>query len=209
LQGLRTEELGDGEHPDKDLEYEKDECKLERHPKPSHDPAVAVPVLLDPKGESARRSPASAGAATVATADAPCRDRTRRVQLDRHRWRQTRGSWVDDGGVVVEAAFADALGVRAGDHVTLDGRSFRVAGVAVTAAAPPYPSMAPPGTPENRLQYCPLPSPSPCDQPPAAGHGPSPELEAALRRVDAEHPGLVWLTQTDARSLAPHAESLN
>ena len=49
------------------------------------------------------------------------------------------GSWVSDGGVVVEAAFADALDVRVGDPVTLDGRSFEVVGVAVTAAMPPYP----------------------------------------------------------------------
>jgi putative ABC transport system permease protein len=49
------------------------------------------------------------------------------------------GSWVSDGGVVVEAAFANALDVRAGDPVTMDGRSFQVVGVAVTAAMPPYP----------------------------------------------------------------------
>jgi ABC-type lipoprotein release transport system permease subunit len=53
----------------------------------------------------------------------------------------TEGSWVGDGGVVLEAAFADALGVRAGDSVTLDGQSFRVDGVAVTAASPPYPEI--------------------------------------------------------------------
>ena len=51
----------------------------------------------------------------------------------------TQGSWVSDGGVVVEAAFAHALDVRVGDQVTLDGRSFDVVGVAVTAAMPPYP----------------------------------------------------------------------
>jgi hypothetical protein len=50
-----------------------------------------------------------------------------------------RGSWVSDGGVVVEAAFANAFEVRVGDPVTLDGRSFDVVGVAVTAAMPPYP----------------------------------------------------------------------
>lgn len=49
------------------------------------------------------------------------------------------GSWVEDGGVVVEAAFADVLDVRAGDRITLDGLSFRVVGVAVTAAAAQYP----------------------------------------------------------------------
>lgn len=51
----------------------------------------------------------------------------------------TQGGWVDDGGVVVEAAFADALGVDTGDPITLNGRPFRVVGVAVTAATPPYP----------------------------------------------------------------------
>ena len=53
------------------------------------------------------------------------------------------GSWVRAGGVVVEAAFAEALSVGAGDAVTLDGRSFRVAGVAVTAATAPYPKVEP------------------------------------------------------------------
>ncbi len=51
----------------------------------------------------------------------------------------TEGSWVRPGGVVVEAAFADALGVDEGDSITLNGHTFRVVGVAVTAAAAPYP----------------------------------------------------------------------
>jgi ABC-type lipoprotein release transport system permease subunit len=51
----------------------------------------------------------------------------------------TQGSWVRAGGVVVEAAFADALGVEAGDSITLNGRRFPVVGVAVTAATAPYP----------------------------------------------------------------------
>jgi putative ABC transport system permease protein len=49
----------------------------------------------------------------------------------------TQGRWVRGGEVVVERSFADALGIRAGDRVTLDGRPFRVAGVAVTAALRP------------------------------------------------------------------------
>src|SRR5215207_7660266 len=80
------------------------------------------------------------------------------------------GSWVGDGRAVVEAAFADALGVGAGDPITLNGRSFQVAGVAVTAATPPYPEL-------SCLGFC-LPA------------------------------GLVWLTQADARSLAPQEEHL-
>ena len=116
----------------------------------------------------------------------------------------TGGRWPAGGDAVVEAAFADALGVRAGDRITLNGRPFRVAGVAVTAAAAPYPFLGSPGTLENPLSYCPLPSPSPCDEPPRSG-GPSARLDAALRRVDAEHPGLVWLAPADARALAARA----
>ncbi len=120
----------------------------------------------------------------------------------------TQGSWVDDGGAVIEAAFAEALGVRAGDRITLNGRSFEVVGVAVTAATAPYPSMSPTGTAENPLQYC-VPYPDPCDQQSETRGDPSPEVRAALRRIDVEHPGLVWLTQSDARSLAPQAESVS
>jgi putative ABC transport system permease protein len=50
------------------------------------------------------------------------------------------GSWVSPGGVVLESSFAAALGIRVGERVTLDGRSFRVAGIAVTAATAPYPN---------------------------------------------------------------------
>ena len=67
-----------------------------------------------------------------------------------------KGGWVREGGVVLEAGFADALGVGPGDQVTLKpvdfsvqtrqaggpGRKLQVTGVAVTAAAPPYPEQA-------------------------------------------------------------------
>jgi ABC-type lipoprotein release transport system permease subunit len=46
------------------------------------------------------------------------------------------GTWVRPGGVVVEAAFANALGLHAGDRLSLGGSSFEVAGTAVTAAIP-------------------------------------------------------------------------
>ncbi|MDH2413143.1 FtsX-like permease family protein [Nocardioides sp. CER19] len=49
------------------------------------------------------------------------------------------GSWVRPGTVVVEAALADALGVRPGDRITIAGRRFQIGGVAVTAAMLPYP----------------------------------------------------------------------
>jgi ABC-type antimicrobial peptide transport system permease subunit len=53
----------------------------------------------------------------------------------------TAGSWVRPGGIVLERTFADALGVSAGDRVTLNGKSFVVAGIAVTAAQAPYPNL--------------------------------------------------------------------
>ena len=50
------------------------------------------------------------------------------------------GSWVAAGGVVIERSFADALGAQVGERVWLNGRPFRVAGIAVTAATAPYPA---------------------------------------------------------------------
>jgi ABC-type lipoprotein release transport system permease subunit len=102
------------------------------------------------------------------------------------------GNWVSDGGVVVEAAFANAIDLRVGDLVTLDGRSFEVVGVAVTAAMPPYPEascLVPPGcisraTPEDLAD---------------------PGLPPGL----LHNPGLVWLTQADVRSLTTDPDSLS
>jgi putative ABC transport system permease protein len=52
----------------------------------------------------------------------------------------TAGSWVSAGGVVLERSFAEALGARVGERITLDNRPFRVTGIAVTAATAPYPN---------------------------------------------------------------------
>jgi putative ABC transport system permease protein len=98
------------------------------------------------------------------------------------------GSWVSDGGVVVEAAFANALEVRVGDPVTLDGRSFEVVGVAVTAAMAPYPGGS-----------CMVPCAS----------GATPEELSKLPPGLLQNPGLVWLTQADVRSLTPDPASLS
>jgi putative ABC transport system permease protein len=100
------------------------------------------------------------------------------------------GSWVRDGGVVVEAAFANALDVRVGDPVTLDGRSFEVVGLAVTAAMPPYPG-------------------SSCIVPPGCASGATPEELSQLPPGLLQNPGLVWLTQADVRSLTPDPGSLS
>ena len=99
------------------------------------------------------------------------------------------GSWVSDGGVVVEAAFANALDVRVGDPVTLDGRSFEVVGVAVTAAMPPYPGAS-------------------CIVRVGCVSGPIPD-DAELPPGLLHNPGLVWLTQADVRSLTPDPGSLS
>jgi putative ABC transport system permease protein len=87
---------------------------------------------------------------------------------------------VRNDGVVIEQAFAQALGVRPGDRVTLNGRSFRVAGIAVSAAVPPYPLVCNTGCNFDYRQ---------------------PELSNAS-------PGLVWLTPAAARSLAAPANPL-
>ncbi|MFJ4099823.1 FtsX-like permease family protein [Amycolatopsis japonica] len=80
----------------------------------------------------------------------------------------TSGSWLNDGGVVVEHGFAEALGVRAGDKITVAGKEFPVSGIAVTAAHGVYPGAEITGP----------------------GGGPS------------DYSGLVWLTETDIRSLS-------
>ncbi len=67
----------------------------------------------------------------------------------------TAGHWIRPGEVVIERTFADTLGLTAGDTVTLGGKPYLVAGIAVTAAIPPYPSLCwlgcyfSPGLPDN------------------------------------------------------------
>jgi putative ABC transport system permease protein len=99
------------------------------------------------------------------------------------------GSWVRDGGVVVEAAFANALDVRVGDLITLDGRSFEVVGIAVTAAMPHYPGAS-------------------CIVAVGCINGAIPG-DKALPPGLLQNPGLVWLTQTDVRSLTPDPNSVS
>jgi len=82
------------------------------------------------------------------------------------------GSWVRPGGAVLERAFADALGVRVGDRISLDSRRFRVVGIAVTAAVPVY------------SQVC--------------FYGGCSGPRGARRSFDT---GLIWLTEANTRSL--------
>jgi putative ABC transport system permease protein len=102
--------------------------------------------------------------------------------------RLTQGSWVRARGAVVERSFADAFGLRTGDRISLNGRSFRVVGVAVTAAIAAYPLMC--------LAPCRFGRAGP-QAGPVAAHSAHP------------HPGLIWLTRADTRTLVPQAQSLS
>jgi putative ABC transport system permease protein len=89
------------------------------------------------------------------------------------------GTWVRSGGVVLERAFADALGVHVGDRVTLAGRRFPVIGIAVTAAVPVFSQV--------------------CFYGGCSGPGGHP------RSFDT---GLVWVTRATAHSLASPTDPL-
>jgi ABC-type lipoprotein release transport system permease subunit len=101
----------------------------------------------------------------------------------------TQGNWVSDGGVVLEAAFANSLDVHVSDSVTLGGKSFKVVGLAVSAAMPPYPGMS-------------------CMVPVGCLNGAVPK-DRNLPPDLLLNPGLVWLTQADVRSLAPAQDSMS
>lgn len=51
----------------------------------------------------------------------------------------TSGTWVRGGGAVIDRGFAQALGVRVGDRVTIGGREYPVVGTAISAATAVYP----------------------------------------------------------------------
>ena len=77
---------------------------------------------------------------------------------------------------MIERTYADALGIRTGDRITLNGRPFTVAGIAVTAATAPYPNLCYTGCSFSVGQRLP--------------HYPQSKA------------GLIWLTQPDTRGLA-------
>jgi len=101
--------------------------------------------------------------------------RTAPSSVDRPKLMQ--GTWVRPGGVVVEAAFANALGLHVGDRLSLGGSSFEVTGTAVTAAIPDYPDVC------SRLG-CFL-----------------------ANGLASANPGLVWATDADAEHIAHAATS--
>jgi len=90
---------------------------------------------------------------------------------------------------VLEAAFANSVDVSVGDSVTLSGKSFKVVGLAVTAAMPPYPGAS-------------------CIVTVGCINGAIPD-DKALPPGLLHNPGLVWLTQADVRSLASARDSIS
>lgn len=91
----------------------------------------------------------------------------------------TAGSWIRPGGIVVERSFADALHLRVGELLTLNGRPYHVAGIAVDAANPPYPHLCAGGWCD--LVYRPA---------------------ISTKQISLYQPGLIWLPRADAISLA-------
>jgi putative ABC transport system permease protein len=153
-------------------------------------PVPGVKELTDAQGVVGHSGPYPVAAAIVEAnghtivAETEGRDTTP-AAVDQPK--SVKGGWVRDGAVVLEAGFADALGVGPGDQVTLKpidfsvrtpspqaggpGRKFQVAGVAVTAAAPPYPEQA---CPANLCM--------------------------------GDDTGLAWLRRADTRGFAPPGE---
>jgi ABC-type lipoprotein release transport system permease subunit len=120
----------------------------------------------------------------------------------------TEGSWIRDGGAVIEATLAQALGIRTGDQITLDGHTFQVAGIAVTTATPPYPKacFAPclSGAAEQDAERA-------ADGPAPPNVSPNPQDTRAseIRPSSKIQGGLIWLTKADASSLVTQEESLS
>jgi putative ABC transport system permease protein len=84
--------------------------------------------------------------------------------------------------VVIERTFAEALGASVGDRLTLNGQSFTVAGIAVSAAIAPYPNICYSGCPLSGY---------------LAGYG-----------IGAKKIGLVWMTEPAVTKLTSAADPL-
>ena len=108
----------------------------------------------------------------------------------------TAGSWVRPGGVVIERTFADALGVSVGDDITLDGKSFTVAGIAVTAAQSPYPNLC------NGTFLANTPAASKFSNACAPSFKiPFLSLQGHRELSSSDDVGLIWMTRADAIGL--------
>jgi putative ABC transport system permease protein len=112
----------------------------------------------------------------------------------------TAGNWVRPGGVVIERTFADALGVSAGDRVSVGGKSFTVAGIAVTAAQAPYPNLC------NGTLLTTSPATSKFSNAcPSSFNIPFLALPGGQELASSDEVGQVWMTTADALSLTSKA----
>jgi len=111
----------------------------------------------------------------------------------------TAGSWVRPDGIVLERTFAESLGARVGDRVTLNGRPYTVAGIAVTAASAPYPNLCFPPGGNCVFDY------------PMNSNGSRVWVFVGKKQVtlSTDNIGLAWVTESDARALASSAAALS
>ena len=107
--------------------------------------------------------------------------------------------------IVIERTFADALGVSVGDRLSVNGTSFTVAGIAVTAAQAPYPNLcngtliANTAAASKFSDACPVPS----------FKIPMLSLDGGMRMVSrADDVGLIWTTEANAIALTSKANPL-
>jgi putative ABC transport system permease protein len=115
----------------------------------------------------------------------------------------TAGNWVRPGGVVIERTFADALGVTVGDHVSLDGKSFTVTGIAVTAAQAPYPNLC------NGTFLASTPAASKFSNAcPPSFNIPFLSLPRHRELSSSDDVGLIWMTRADAIGLTSKTNPL-
>ena len=113
------------------------------------------------------------------------------------------GSWVRPGGVVIERTFANALGVSVGDHVTVSGKSFTVAGIAVTAAQSPYPNLC------NGTLLASTPAASKFSNAcPPSFNIPLLSLAGGQHLASSDEVGLIWMTRADAIRLTAKTNPL-
>jgi putative ABC transport system permease protein len=115
----------------------------------------------------------------------------------------TAGSWVRPGGVVIERTFADALGVSVGDRVSLSGRSFAVAGIAVTAAQAPYPNLC-----NGTLLSDTAAGSRFGNACPPSYSIPFLSLPGGIENSSSDEVGQIWMTEADAIGLTSAANPL-
>lgn len=108
----------------------------------------------------------------------------------------TSGSWVRPGGIVLERTFADALGAAVGDQVTVNKKPFTVAGIAVTAAQPPYPNLCHPTAIVSLAIK-------------GGTEGSSQGACANLNFASATNEGLIWMTEPDLLELVTSSEPIH